>query len=444
MTSARRPRPTRAGAGADVGSDVGSDAGADVGSEIEVVASALVPGGEALVRRPGRPVLFVPGLLAGETAVVRVTSSKRDFARAVVVAVLEPSADRVVAPCPAVVAGCGGCGWQHLAVAAQLPTKRALVTDALRRQGGVADAEARVTLGTALAPHGYRTTVRAGVDGSGRAGFRRAGGHDVVAADSCLVAHPSLAAVLAGARFRGASEVTMRTSVATGDVVVRADRVDGKPATITDLASAGDIRQVVGDDLGTLRERVDGVDLSVSLGSFFQSSPAAATALVVAVDRFVDGAADTLVDLYGGIGLFAATVGRRFASVVVVEEHPGAVADARHNLAGRTAAAVVAADVERWRPPNGWRGPVTVVADPARSGLGRNGVATVVACSPDVLVLVSCDAAALGRDAALLRTAGYSLTESVVFDVFPHTPHVEVVTQFRREPVTRGSSDAGR
>ena len=48
------------------------------------------------------------------------------------------------------------------------------------------------------------------------------------------------------------------------------------------------------------------------------------------------------------------------------------------------------------------------------------------------VVLVSCDAASLGRDVALLQGAGFSLTRLTPVDLFPHTFHVEVVTVFDR------------
>jgi 23S rRNA (uracil1939-C5)-methyltransferase len=84
--------------------------------------------------------------------------------------------------------------------------------------------------------------------------------------------------------------------------------------------------------------------------------------------------------------------------------------------------------VEEWRPE-----PASlVVADPSRAGLGRAGVAAVVGSGGERLVLVSCDAASLGRDARLLAAAGFQPVESVVVDQFPMTSHVEVVSRFDR------------
>ena len=84
--------------------------------------------------------------------------------------------------------------------------------------------------------------------------------------------------------------------------------------------------------------------------------------------------------------------------------------------------------VERWRPAPA----DIVVADPARAGLQRDGVAAIVAAQPRRIVLVSCDPVALARDTGLLGDAGYALRDSAVLDLFPHTAHVEVVTIFER------------
>ena len=74
-----------------------------------------------------------------------------------------------------------------------------------------------------------------------------------------------------------------------------------------------------------------------------------------------------------------------------------------------------------------------MIADPARSGLGKPGVNALARTNAPVLILVSCDPASLGRDARLLGDAGYRHERSAVVDTFPHTTHVEVVTRFVRD-----------
>lgn len=73
-----------------------------------------------------------------------------------------------------------------------------------------------------------------------------------------------------------------------------------------------------------------------------------------------------------------------------------------------------------------------VVADPARPGLGGKAAARLAATGATRLILVSCDPASLGRDVSVLTGLGFEHGGSTLVDLFPHTPHVEVVTRFDR------------
>lgn len=398
-----------------------------------LAVTALAVGGEGVAREPSGRVVFVEGALPGERVRVAVTDERRHHARAVVLEVIEPAPTRVTPPCPFVAAGCGGCGWQHVDPEAQRALKGSMVAEALARLGGVPDPE--VAPGPVLPATGYRTTLRGVADATGRFALRRHHSHDLVPVPACLVAHPRLAAVAAEGRFPAGSEITIRVGARTGDRMVI---VDG-PAGAVEVPDG--VRVVTGDELAGGRrawlfEVVAGVRLRVSARSFFQAGPDAAEALVAAVGQAL-GPSGTLADLYAGVGLFAATVGRG-ARVVAVEASASAAADARVNLAGGDAK-VVRRDVARWRP----RAVEAAVADPPRAGLGRGGVRAVAATRASRVVLVSCDAGALGRDARLLAEAGYAWTGSTLVDAFPHTPHVEVVSRFERRARVSAAAGAG-
>jgi 23S rRNA (uracil1939-C5)-methyltransferase len=389
---------------------------------LELRPESVVAGGEALARDADGRVVLVSGALPGERVTAEVTEEHRSYAKARVIAVLEASPDRLPdVPCPHVGRGCGGCSWQHVGLQAQVRAKVQLVEDALRRLGKVADPVVRP--GPVLPAEGHRTTVRLAVDDQGRAGYRRGHSHEVVDVDSCLVAHPLLAELLEDARFPGATEVTLRAGARTGE------RLALVHPTAEGVHLPDDVLVVGADELhggrrAWFHEEAAGRRWRVSARSFFQARPDGAEALVDAVREAVDGAPDgALLDAYGGVGLFAGTVAgdRR---VTLIERSASSVADARVNL-GKTAH-VLRLDVEKWRPAHA----AVVVADPARTGLGKGAVDRLAATGAGRLVLVSCDAAALGRDAALLDRAGYELTRSTVVDLFPHTPHVEVVSTF--------------
>ncbi|NLE21035.1 MAG: class I SAM-dependent RNA methyltransferase, partial [Clostridiales bacterium] len=88
------------------------------------------------VLRPGGKVLFVPGLLPGEEAEVRVDTVQKRFAFGSIVHLVSESEDRVSPPC-AFYGECGGCSCQHMRYEAQLEFKQGQVDDCLRRVGGL-------------------------------------------------------------------------------------------------------------------------------------------------------------------------------------------------------------------------------------------------------------------------------------------------------------------
>lgn len=387
---------------------------------VDVVTERMAAGGDALGRMPDGRVLFVAGALPGESVTVRVQQSKKDYAKGTVGHVLDPSPHRVQPACPELARGCGGCSWQHVQPVAQVEMKADIVRDALRRTARMPDASVRV--GGSVPAERYRTTLRLAVREDGRVGFRAAGSHRVVAVDGCAVAHPVLSSLLPGLRVRGAAELQVRVSGHSGELTALPLDDRGRPvaAMVDGIPAAG----AVGPD-ARLVERVAGRSLRVSAPSFFQSGPDAAELLVSSVAAVVGPATGSFLDAYGGVGLFAATLAAPVdGEVVLVEGSASSCADARVNLPD---ASVVHSRFEDW-PPRPFD---TVVADPSRSGLGAAAAAVVAATGAARLVLVSCDPVAMARDAALLAARGYRHGGSTVLDLFPHTPHVEVVSVFQ-------------
>ena len=392
-------------------------------TEVELSPTAMAAGGAALARDDGGRVVFVEGALPGERVRARLTDMRKDFARAVALEILEPSPDRVAPPCPALAMGCGGCTWQHVSSPGQSRLKADVVVDALRRIGKLAEPPRPQPAPMAGPP--LRTTARLAVSPGGRAGHRPRTGSGAVETEACLVAHPLLEELIVDGRYPGAREVLLRASVATGERIVLVDRAAGavRVPTGVPVFQEGDTRRAF------MHEEVAGRRFRISAGSFFQAGPEVAAALASAVTSSIGEAlpdGGVLVDAYAGVGLFASVIAaQRRARVVAVENDPSAVADARVNLADLDAH-VVGVEVARWRPQPA----DVVVADPARSGLGRPGVGAVTATGASRVVLVSCDPASLARDSVLLREAGYALVSVLLVDAFPHTFHVETVSRF--------------
>jgi len=358
--------------------------------------------------------VFVRHTLPGETVrdVVTDGAEGSSFWRADAVQVFTQSPDRVPPPCPWSGPGrCGGCDWQHVSV----PAQRALKAEVVREQlSHLAHLDVVVEVEPVpgdVEGLGWRTRVTWAVADDGAAGLRRHRSHEVVPVDSCRIAHPLVdEAGVTRRTWPGAGSVEVSASVATGERLVLPD-------------GRGD---------GVLTEVVDGRAFRVTGGGFWQVHPGAAATLLAAVMQGLQPKpGDTALDLYGGVGLFAARLAEAVGPtgrVTLVESDRVAVADARHNLAG-----LAAVRVERGRVDHVLRRLRTgradlVVLDPPRSGAGRAVVDLVARqVRPRRVAYVACDPAALARDLTWFAERGYRLTGLRAFDIFPMTHHVECV-----------------
>ena len=388
---------------------------------VELRVTATARDGAGVARAEDGRVVFVEGALPGESVTAEIIRTDKRWSRARVVTVREPSPDRVTVPCAHQLEGCGGCDLLHVAPAAQLTMKTAMVIDQLAR----AEVAAPDPTMRALENDAGRTTIRAAVD-NGRAGYRMRGSHDIVVPDACDAVDPAAEELLVHGRFPGASTVTIRVGNRTGDRLVVVDQ-GGFEVEVPDDVFVISEQELAKGKRAWIHEEVDGLRLRVSANSFFQNRPAGCDALVDEVRSMIADAPDgEMVDAYAGVGLFSATVGRN-RPVIAIERGRDSIADARINLTGRDAK-IIKADVARWRSSPA---PV-VVADPAREGVGKRAVEALLRAEPEVFVLISCDPSSFGRDAALLTAAGFTLDRWTVIDLFPGTSHVETVARFTR------------
>lgn len=56
----------------------------------------------------------------------------------------------------------------------------------------------------------------------------------------------------------------------------------------------------------------------------------------------------------------------------------------------------------------------------------------IIELGPDRIVYVSCNPSTLAGNAAQLVEGGYRLVRAGAVDMFPHTPHIEVVARFEK------------
>ena len=409
---------------------------------IELQLTAMAHGGPALGRHEGR-IVFVPYGAPGDTVLVEIETSKKDWARARLIEVVTPSPDRVSPPCPYFgPRGCGGCQWQHIRYEAQLRYKTAIVRDQLARLAGLGDVLIR-PMQPVGEPWAYRNHVQLHPAPQGLGYISADDDQRVEPIAKCLIMHPLLAELYEqlDLEMEGLVQLSLRAGVRTGQRMMIFETEDEEPFEIEVdvpvscvlLRRDGLPITLVGWDF--LEEEVAGYRYKVSAGSFFQVNTAGAEALVHTVSELLAPQAhQQLLDLYAGVGLFSVPMAQHVARVIAVEENPMAVLDARENLqrAGVDNAEVIQGDVTEVL--HTLESPIELaVADPPRAGCGAAVITRLAELGVERLALVACDPATLARDARTLEEHGYRLVEVRLFDLFPQTYHIESVALFVRE-----------
>ncbi|WBQ02250.1 class I SAM-dependent RNA methyltransferase [Kribbella sp. CA-293567] len=382
-----------------------------VGTLLELEVGPVAHGGHCVARHEGQ-VVFVRHALPGELVRARVTEQTTKYLRADAVEVLTPSPQRIEPPCPYAGPGlCGGCDFQHANIVEQRRLKATVVSDTLRRIGGIERAIVMESPGDDGL--GWRTRMRYAVV-DGRPGMYAHRSHDLVQIDKCLIAHPGAPEVL-HEQWPEASSVKAVVSS------------EGKTAVLTDDNSGGRVVEVV-------RNR----RFRVEANGFWQAHPAAPETLVDAVLAGLeprDG--ETALDLYSGVGLFAAFLAQAGCAVLAVEGSKDAVKNARRNLHDLPEVTLEAGDVAKvlnTAAGQGLESVDLVVLDPPRTGAGKDVVRRIAALSPRKIAYVACDPAALARDLKTFGALGYGVSSLRAFDLFGMTHHIECVAVLEPRP----------
>jgi 23S rRNA (uracil1939-C5)-methyltransferase len=394
----------------------------EIGALAEIRIERIVYGGSGLGHVEGR-ALLVPFSAPGDRLRVRIrdragTSGKKVL-HASIETVIEPSPSRREPVCRHF-GVCGGCQLQHLSRESELRAKAEFLRDCLRRIAGIRWEEEIVV---ASGPeYGWRSRVSLHVSGS-RAGFFRAGSHEIVPIEDC----PVLVTPLRDLVRALASGATAIPEEATELALVAGDA--GEIAAEPALSIAG-ARE-------SARQRIAGLDFEFRPGSFSQANRTLVESLV---DRAVGGrGGSTAVDLYAGAGLFALPLARRFQTVHAVEADAVAVRSGRENTRRNRIDNVRyhESDVAEWLASFGASlRPDLILLDPPRTGAGRGVVEGILDSAPREIVYVACDPATWARDLRRFVDGGCELRSVEALDLFPRSYHVEAIARLARATPT--------
>lgn len=398
---------------------------------------------------------FVPLTLTGETVHARPTAPRAGGWGAFAETIFTPSRDRVAPPCVHF-GTCGGCTLQHWRADPYLAWKTGLLDTALRRAGydtvplrpvsGSGPGERRrMDLAVRRTPQGVVL------------GLHRLRGAEVVDLSTCHVLAPPLVALLAPLRavLAGLSGLRRQGSVIANlvdggpDLLLRTDAPLTPPdrQALAAFARAQGVPRITwAEGTGTpepaalLRPAtvtLSGVPVDLPPNGFLQATATGEAAIVAAV---LEGLPDKLsarariIELYAGSGTLTFALAQR--AMVAAWEGDAAAATALRGAARRAEleGRITVGTRDLARQPLQVKelgGAAVIVLDPPFDGAGPQ-LPAIAASGVRRIVYVSCNPAALGRDAAQLRAAGHALRWVQPIDQFLWSARVEAVAVFDR------------
>ena len=444
----------------------------------EAVITDYTAEGQGIAHIEGCAV-FIPNAIAGERVRVRIEKAQKTWAAGKITEILEKSPHRVNRECP-VAKLCGGCDFWHMDYEEETRLKAERVKTCLNRMAG----EQLEELPILAAPtcFGYRNKAQYPVaqkKGRAYAGFFRAGTHQVVENDRCLILPEETDAVKAAVmdyvnQYRVAAydevaqkgllrHIYVRRGAVSGEILVclvingeiiprpeelirRLEKIPGF-ATLVLSINTKKGNAVLGDKFitlsgkGYIEDTLCGLTFRLSPRSFYQVNHHQAQRLYqAAIDLAGITKEDLVLDLYCGVGTITLAMASAAGKVIGVEVIQQAVEDAKDNarrngienaqfLCADAGAAALELEKQGIRPD-------VVVVDPPRKGLNADAIEAMHRKNPRRIVYVSCDPATLARDVALLKQRGYKLQTAMAADLFPRCSHVETVVLLGRKQVS--------
>jgi len=441
----------------------------------EAVVTDYTAEGQGVARIEGCAV-FLPNAIAGEKYRVRIEKVGKTWAAGKIVEILEKSPHRVNRECP-VAKLCGGCDFWHMDYEEETRLKAERVRQCLNRIGGESLTE--VPILAAPTCYGYRNKAQYPVSSQKNrvfAGFFKAGTHQVIENEKCLILPPETDRVkkividyvnhyritaydeTTGKGLlrhiyvrRGAvSEQILVCLVVNGrklphidDLIKRLQTVPGFTCLVLSVnTKAGNT--VLGEEFitlygpGYIEDTLCDLKFRLSARSFYQVNHHQAQRLYeAAIAQAEITKEDLVLDLYCGVGTITLAMAKAAGKVIGVEVVEQAVEDARENarrngienaefFCGDAGKAALELENQGIRPD-------VVVVDPPRKGLNADTIEALHRMSPRRIVYVSCDPATLARDVALLKERGYVLKNAQAADLFPRCSHVESIVCLVKE-----------
>lgn len=399
-------------------------------------------------------VVFVPNLLIGEKAKIKIVKVNKKYAFGIITQLLEPSINRQELTCE-VAKTCGGCQLQHMKYAYQLDYKYKHVKKLFE------DIEVKPILGMDF-PWYYRNKAQFPVkikDGKVQMGFYRQHSNDVVTCKECKIQDFTINEIFGFIQ----KHITIEMAEGLRHIFIRHSSTDeiqvvfiGKNeknifslskllkntfSNITSIVFNYNTRNdnvILGDTYKVLYgndyiiEKCLGNKVKLHFKSFFQVNPIQMEVLYNQAIKAANlSGNETCIDMYAGTGTIGIAVSKHAKSVIGVEIVKEAVDNANDNtkMNHLDNCHYICQDATDFAHDHKDDKIDVIFIDPPRKGMTENGIKDTITMQPDKIIYVSCNPKTLSRDLKIFKNYGYQCEYVQPVDMFCQTTGLECVAK---------------
>ena len=402
-------------------------------------------------------VVFVPNLLIGEKAKIKIVNVNKKYAFGIIIELLKPSINRQELTCE-VAKTCGGCQLQHMSYAYQLDYKYKHVKKLFE---GI---EVKPILGMDN-PWYYRNKAQFPVkikDGKVQMGFYRQHSNDVVTCKECKIQDHVINEVFSFIQKKitlkmaqDLRHVFIRHSITDEiqvvfigknekNIISLSDQLKNTFANIKSIVFNYNTRNdnvILGDTYKVLYgndsiiEECLGNKVKLHFKAFFQVNPKQMEVLYSQAIKAANlSRNETCIDMYAGTGTIGMAVSKHAKSVIGVEIVKEAVDNANDNtkMNHLDHCHYVCQDATDFAHDHKEDKIDVIFIDPPRKGMTENGIKDTITMQPDKIVYVSCNPKTLSRDLKIFKEYGYQCEYVQPVDMFCQTIGLECVAKLTK------------
>lgn len=405
------------------------------------------------IAKSGELVVFVKGMIKGETADVRIIKEYKNYSIGIIDTLIDKSEHRIEPDCP-IAYKCGGCDYRHIDYDYQLVLKKEVLLNTLKGYTvhDICPCKNR---------YYYRNKVQIPLRDN-KMGFYRKNSNDIVQFDDCLIESKlansiisDLKELLDDSQKKYIRHIIIKHGYETDEIMI-GFIVNSFDIELNEVVNAlinkysciksvilnlneSDSNVILGTDEKLLygkdyiEDIYDGIRIRLSLKSFYQINHEMMNKLYSKVCELAKPDNKTILDLYCGIGTISLYLARKAKEVIGVEIVKEAVDNAKDNalLNNIDNCDFILADAAK-NMDEYIRDKDLVIVDPPRKGISKQLIDSLIHSNNKEIIYVSCNPATLKRDLDLLRDY-YNIGEIYPFDMFPYTNHVECVSLLIRK-----------